>query len=317
MKKTTIELEPNERQMLELLSKGSSSKEMAKRLGYREGTMRVYLHNLYRRLGVDNKTSAVIWYLDGARTAGRASAAPPAGPPLEESFGDRALRTNLLAALGVMSIFIGAHGRLWEVGLRLKGRTLDEAGQARRVQSRQLWEALLAADAAYAKRLFDEDRVPALIVDSPSDGVLLAAMLLTGGFTTAAERTLSQIARRRKGGQGASAKEFAFLTTLRDAMVKGSPEALACLHQNASENAASPVLRHLALVSLFHVRAVLKDLDRARATANAIWSEAENIRQQLQAMGERPLARDWALPDSVKVGRERLGAYRGKVALAR
>ena len=53
--------------MLELLAKGASSKEMARDLGFREGTMRVYLHNLYRKLGVKSKTSAVSWYLATAK----------------------------------------------------------------------------------------------------------------------------------------------------------------------------------------------------------------------------------------------------------
>ncbi len=317
MKKTTIGLEPNERQMLELLSKGSSSKEMARRLGYREGTMRVYLHNLYRKLGVDNKTSAVIWYLEGARVAREAPAAAAHALPLEESFGDRAIRTNLLAALGVMSIFLGAHGRLWEVGMRLKGKPIDEAAHERRMLSRRLWEAVLAGDFALAKRLHDDERVPQLIVDSPSDGVLVAAMLLAGGYTSAADRTLAQVSRRRRGGQGATAKEFTFLQALRDSLERGGDEALACLHQIASENAQNPVLRHLAMVCLFHVRLARKDLDRARATAGAVWAEAEKVRQQLQAMGERPFGRDAGLPETVKVGRERLGAYVGKLVTAK
>ena len=46
--------------MLELLSQGASSKEMARTLGFREGTMRVYLHNLYRKLGPDNRAQMAL-----------------------------------------------------------------------------------------------------------------------------------------------------------------------------------------------------------------------------------------------------------------
>ena len=56
-------IDTRSRRMLELLAQGAGSKLIAKELGYQEGTMRVYLHNLYRKIGVGNKTEAVIWYL--------------------------------------------------------------------------------------------------------------------------------------------------------------------------------------------------------------------------------------------------------------
>ena len=51
---------------------------LAKELGYQEGTMRVYLHNLYRKIGVGNKTEAVIWYLK--RSAPAATPRLPSRP---------------------------------------------------------------------------------------------------------------------------------------------------------------------------------------------------------------------------------------------
>ena len=38
--------------MLELLAQGASNRLVAKRMGHTEGTMRVYLHNLYKKIGV-------------------------------------------------------------------------------------------------------------------------------------------------------------------------------------------------------------------------------------------------------------------------
>ena len=56
-------------ELLELLAEGASARVIAKKLGYSEGTMRVYLHNLYRAIGVRNKTEAVIWHLHRSRPA--------------------------------------------------------------------------------------------------------------------------------------------------------------------------------------------------------------------------------------------------------
>ncbi len=120
----TIDINDRDRQMLELLAQGASNRSIADSLGYREGTMRVYLHGLYKKLGVGNKTSAVIWYFDRLKVEGVASGTAGAeveGPAPEECFGDIALRQDLHGALGAMGMFLGAYGRLWEVANRLKG----------------------------------------------------------------------------------------------------------------------------------------------------------------------------------------------------
>jgi DNA-binding CsgD family transcriptional regulator len=55
-------LTEREHRMLDLLAKGGSSAAIATALGYQEGTMRVYLHHLYKKIGVRNKLDAVIWW---------------------------------------------------------------------------------------------------------------------------------------------------------------------------------------------------------------------------------------------------------------
>ena len=50
------------------------------------------------------------------------------------------------------------------------------------------------------------------------------------------------------------------------------------------------------MVCLYHAYRARRDNERAAATAAAIWAEAENARQQLEAMGVRPLSRDAELP---------------------
>jgi DNA-binding CsgD family transcriptional regulator len=317
MKDTVIDAKSQ--QMLELLAQGASSRIIAKRMGYREGTMRVYLHNLYKRIGVKGKTQAVIWYLGRTRPGGdkRASAPPPVMAATEEVFGDMALRENLYAALGVMSSFLGPYGRVWEVGVRLKGDEVDETVLARRAQSRLLWQALLEGDFAYGKGLCDADQAERLAFDSPSDGTLLVGLLLIGGFSSAADRLITLLSNKRKGAMGLTAREATLIRALRDALDAKDESALVTLYNHAAEPSANPVLNQVAMVMLFHAYKARKDLDRARGAANAIWSAAEAARQQLEAMGVRPLGRDMSLPRPAKSGARETSPAREKVAATR
>lgn len=319
MKDSTMDAKSQ--QMLELLAQGASSRIIAKKMGYREGTMRVYLHNLYKRIGVKGKTQAVIWYLGRARpnTAPdrRAVEAPPIAIATEETFGDMALRESLYTALGVMASFLGPYGRVWEVGVRLKGGDLDEATLARRAQSRRLWNALLAGDYAYGKSLCDADKAERLAYDAPSDCTLLAALLVLGGYSSAADRVVGLIAGKRKGSAGITAREAALIRALRDAIHQSDDAALATIYNTAAESSANPVVSHVAMVMLFHAYAARRDIERARVTANAIWAAAEAARQNLEAMGVRPLGRDMSLPRPAKVGAREASPAREKAAATR
>ena len=315
--KDTAAIDAKSQQMLELLAQGASSRAIAKRMGYREGTMRVYLHNLYKRIGVKGKTQAVIWYLGRTRPAEKRVAAPHAAAATEESFGDMALRENLYAALGVMSTFLGPYGRVWEVGMRLKGDELDEAALARRAQSRLLWHALLEGDFAYGKGLWDADQAERLAFDAPSDGGLLAALLLIGGYSSAADRLIAQMAGKRKGAAAMPVREIALIRALRDALYSNDEAALTTLYNQAAEASANPVVSHVAMVMLFHAYRARKDIERARGTANALWAAAEAARQHLEAMGVRPLGRDMTLPRPTKIVAKEAVAPREKVAATR
>ena len=311
-----------ELKMLELLSQGGTSKSMAQNLGFKEGTMRVYMHHLYRKLGVNSKTRAVTWYLANASRnvdGSPAEVIPVRGPAGEETFGDMALRTSLLASLGVMNMFYGAHGRMWEVATRLKGGAVDDATDQIRRTSRQLWEALLGGDFAYAKRLYDRGVVPKLFVDSPPDCLLVAIMLLVGGYSNAADQVISQLKRREKGRLGISGNEYKMIRALRDALNPQSgngDNALASLYHMAAENTSQPVFKHVVMTALFYVYKERQDTERARATANAIWAEAEGVRQHLQAMGEKPLYKDASLPQPANLPTTELHKYLEKLAYA-
>ena len=311
-----------ELKMLELLSQGGSSKSMAQSLGFKEGTMRVYMHHLYRKLGVNSKTRAVTWYFANASRDVDGSpeeATPARGPAGEETFGDMALRTNLQASLGVMSMFFGAYGRMWEVATRLKGDVVDKSTEQIRRTSRQLWEALLAGDFAQGKRLYDRGVTPKLFVDSPPDCLLVAIMLLIGGYSNAADQVIIQLKRREKGRLGISGNEYKMIRALRDAINPQSgngDNAIASLYHMASENTSQPVFKHVVMTSLFFVYKERQDVERARGTANAIWAEAEGVRQHLQAMGEKPLYKDASLPQPAKLTPAELHAYLEKLSHA-
>lgn len=311
-----IAIDTRDQKMLELLASGASSKVMAKKLGYRDGTMRVYLHGLYRKLGVANKTSAVIWFFDRAKAEQKSGAGPnvPDGPrTLDNSFGDFALRENLYAALGAMNMFLGPYGRIWEVAARLRGGAVDSVTEARRRQSRLLWEALLRGDFAYGKALWDKGAAEPLCADSPSDGVLLAVLLLIGGYTRAGERTIAVLARKKKAGSGISESERTLVNALRDALDEGHDHALACLYHLATEKTVAPLLRQVSIAAMFHIYRAQGNLDLAQETANALCAASEDARQHLQAMGERPLYRNAALPQPRQADSKKLGAYLRKM----
>ncbi|HLX23960.1 MAG TPA: helix-turn-helix transcriptional regulator [Usitatibacter sp.] len=278
--------------MLELLGKGDSSKAIAKKLGYRPGTTRVYLHDLYRKIGVPNKTVAVIWYFDRIKKNTPAEPEPPPAPELaiEETVGDVAMRTDLFTALGAMSTLLGAYGRTWQVAARLKGTRADKAMLERRGKSRQLWEALLKGDFAYGKKLFDAGGAGTLLFDSPPDGALLAMLLVLGGYSNAADRTIAEVGRKRRAPNGVTVKEHDLLLAVRAVVNKGEREALARVNRLASDSSA-PEMRQVALAALHHLCRADGDRKGATRAADALWAEAEASLQQLNAMGERPFHR--------------------------
>lgn len=304
-------LDARSRRMLDLLSEGASIRTLAGEMGYSEGTMRVYLHNLYKAIGVGNKTEAVIWYLNRAAAPQAARAIPspaapaPAATRAEESFGDMALREGLYTALGIMASFLGPYGRIWEAANRLKGEEIDAKTCARAAQSRQLWRALLQGDFGYAKALHDEGVGERLLYESPADAVLMAALLLIGGYSSAADALVAQLSGRRKASAGFSSREASLLTSLRGVLYANDAAGLTTLYQHACESSRGPVLKQVAMVVLYHAYRARKDSERARRTAEAVWAEAEATRQQLEAMGVRPLAREVAVPSPTRTSTPR------------
>ena len=53
-------LAPRERELIKCVRKGLRNREIAKQLGVTEGTVKVYLHNVFDKLGVSNRTELAI-----------------------------------------------------------------------------------------------------------------------------------------------------------------------------------------------------------------------------------------------------------------
>ena len=273
-----------EQQMLELLADGATSRRMAETLGYRDGTMRVYLHHLYRKLGVANRSEAAVWFVNRTRDNLPKPAPARASKASGDLFGDAALAENLYTALGIMNHFVGPCGLVWEVGLRMRGKAMDAPLEERRERARALWRAFLRGDFAFGKQTYDEDLDRAKA--DPTNAVVLALLLRIGGFSSAADKLVSRIQDRRKNGPLPSARESLLLRSASAAAENGDMTGLSRL---AADKASDPV-KHLALCALFHLSRARRDPERARSAANVLWAEADTARKQLEAMGEKPFA---------------------------
>ena len=55
------ELTDREQAVLRLVAGGLANKQIAKRLGIREGTVKAHLSRAFQRIGVADRTSAALW----------------------------------------------------------------------------------------------------------------------------------------------------------------------------------------------------------------------------------------------------------------
>lgn len=55
------ELTDRERAVLQLVAQGLANKQIATRLGIREGTVKAHLSHVFQRIGVSDRTSAALW----------------------------------------------------------------------------------------------------------------------------------------------------------------------------------------------------------------------------------------------------------------
>jgi DNA-binding CsgD family transcriptional regulator len=283
-----ISIDTRSQRMLELLAQGAGSKLIAKELGYQDGTMRVYLHNLYRRLGVANKTEAVIWYLKRGGSPDRS------GEPLlpmqrrgDDLVGEMALAEGLYLTLGVMGQYLGPYGRGWELTARAAGEDPGHDPEGRRARARSLWNALLKGDFANAKAAYDSDEGYGVLSGAGTEAVLLTALLVAGGYSHAARQLASRLSDRRRSRPAVPARDAALIDAAFEAFEGRQPApGIARLQKSAESSTAPAHLRQLALVLLFHAARSRRDLERARQAANALWAAAEAVRKDLQGNGD-------------------------------
>ena len=55
------QLSPRELEVLALVCEGLPNKQIARRLGIAEHTVKIHLGNAFRRIGVSDRTSAALW----------------------------------------------------------------------------------------------------------------------------------------------------------------------------------------------------------------------------------------------------------------
>lgn len=60
-RRTSETLTPRERQILELVGQGLANKQISRRLGIREKTVKAHLTNVFRRIQVPDRTAAALW----------------------------------------------------------------------------------------------------------------------------------------------------------------------------------------------------------------------------------------------------------------
>jgi DNA-binding NarL/FixJ family response regulator len=58
-------LTSREAEVVRLVSQGLSNKAVARQLGVQEGTVKIHLHNVFRKLGVSNRTRLILKKIEG------------------------------------------------------------------------------------------------------------------------------------------------------------------------------------------------------------------------------------------------------------
>ena len=54
-------LTPRERELVRLVAQGLRNKEIARKLDITVGTVKIHLHNVYQKLGVDSRVALTLW----------------------------------------------------------------------------------------------------------------------------------------------------------------------------------------------------------------------------------------------------------------
>jgi DNA-binding NarL/FixJ family response regulator len=74
-------LTPRERAVALLIAGGLSNKEIARELGLSPGTIKIHVHSIFQKLGVNNRLHLIVQHGTRARAAGPAPVGDVKSPP--------------------------------------------------------------------------------------------------------------------------------------------------------------------------------------------------------------------------------------------
>jgi len=276
-------LSARDTRLWELVSTGSSGKAIAEQMGMRAGTIRVYLHNLYKTLGVHNKSEAAVLYVNMRELESRPAAEATA--PLLKSFGDFAYETNLAAALGADIAYLGVHGLLEGALPAASHKAAEKITTKDRIKVRALWEAMIAGNFSVARDLYESGEVP--FTDQPVSGLVTAVMLTVGGYSRAA-MVYSKVFLRKRATQVLSERDAMLLLAVTDAVERRKPAAFSYLARVAAlrPNDAHDWEMQLAQFALYYIYRIHGERARAIAFAELVNKTVQEAK--VLAQSKRP-----------------------------
>jgi DNA-binding NarL/FixJ family response regulator len=67
LQQSSEELSPREREAIELIADGLTNKQVAARMGVSMSAVKGYMADIFRKAGVNNRTSAALWWKERNR----------------------------------------------------------------------------------------------------------------------------------------------------------------------------------------------------------------------------------------------------------
>ncbi|MBL8510348.1 MAG: helix-turn-helix transcriptional regulator [Betaproteobacteria bacterium] len=248
-----MNLKPKQIKILDYLKAGYSNKKIANEISVEEVSIKRYLTRLYKKIGAQNRASAVAWYLSEYRPESTARATPDPGPDWP-NLGTYAYQNGLLAAFGALCYYLGG----------------DD-------QNRVAWGWLLSGDFAQATQYHAShgttspdatlDTAPPEI--AASHAALITLILLLAGDIPAADEWMRQ----------SDPALLPVCDALRIAVTDHNQWQR--LHTLCHAPYRFDRQKHLAMVSLFHLYRLSGDSQRTAAAADAIYTEITAIKAYL------------------------------------
>lgn len=271
---------------LELLAAGKASKEIAREIGLNDGTVRIALSALYRKIGVKNSTSAATWWTRKNAAAIDLEERPSQieVPAVQEtttedhipsfpqpqydyagttSFGRHALKHGLFTALGSMSVYLGYRPRAVEM------RTANDPGEA----------------AAALSWMFEQ------LLSGRFNSAVMAWSVLSERARRGQSYTLAALMRALRGERleglpiTTSHAEQRLIANAQAWLLDGDPDAVDRIDDLVFELPQHHAARHAALAVLYYGAQRIPAWDRAMAAAETLMADALATQKRLADAG--------------------------------